>query len=766
MADSTFPDDFCSQPDTVGHNSGSAEGSPENVFPRMLGDYELLDKLGEGGMGVVYLARQSSAKRTVALKVIRPASLAGLGSRKQMMLDRFQIEAEAAASLEHNNIVTVYDVGEADGHRYFSMRYVPGSSLADLIHNGPLANQTAAEYMEPVARAVHTAHEQGVLHRDIKPQNVLIDSESGAALVADFGLAKLHGDQSELTRAGEVMGTPQFMSPEQATDSGRVTAQSDVYSLGATLYNLLTGRPVFQAATPLETLRQVLDEEPVDPCALNRDIDKDLSTICLKCLQKSPTNRYESALDLANELQRYLSGSPIHARPLGPLARVWRWSRRNRLVATLAVAATVGLVGGLATTTVAYFQTAAAHQRSEESFRQAIGMINVFFTSVSEETLLDQPGLQPLRYDLLKQARRYYSGFLRQREGDPDIQDQLADTHYRVGRITAEVESPEAALGNYEEALAIQQQLVADYPNSLAHRVSLADTLNAKGEALFFVGELDASIKVFRESKSIRQHLHDESPGDVELARKLANTYMNISVVLGNQEKRNESVSHLQTAQKIRSAVDKNHNDSKLLRDLAKGYYNLGKVLDDSNRLEESADNYREAIGTLEKLSQIESTMTDRHLTHLCLFSLAQTQFESVPDLAMSNYQRALDGAAPLAAANPSVVRFQQIVGLIHIGLAERYAQTGESEEELNSLNTAASTFRHLVAQDSATGTHADDLIVTLQMLTMAEVPEASQKSQLVRFRTQMLELAKQFPKIQAFADTAEEASIAIAELK
>ncbi len=765
MADSTFPDDFCSQPETVGHPTGSTE----DALPKMLGDYELLDKLGEGGMGVVYLARQRSANRTVALKVIRPANLAGLGPQKQRMLDRFQVEAEAAASLEHNNIVTVYDVGEADGHRYFSMRYVPGSSLADLIHNGPLENQVAAEYMEPVARAVHSAHEHGILHRDIKPQNILIDSDSGAALVADFGLAKLHGNQSELTRAGEVMGTPQFMSPEQAKDSGRVTAQSDVYSLGATLYNLLTGRPVFQAATPLETLRQVLDEDPVDPCDLNRAVDKDLSTICLKCLEKSATSRYESALEVADELRRYLSGEPIHARPLGPTARLWRWSRRNRLVATLAVAATVGLVGGLMTTTVAYFKTAAAYQHSEERLRKALGVVNIFFTRVSEETLLDQPGLQPLRHDLLKQAREHYVEFLKEEEGDPEIQDQLAETHYRVGRITAEIESPAAADEHYDRAITMQRALVAAYPESSAHRISLANTINAKGVALYRAGSA-TSIDVLRESQRLRQHLHDQTPDDVESARKLANTYMNISHILRDQKEFEASCTHLRTAQSIRLAVDKHQNDAKLLRDLAKGFYSLGAVLDQWDQLVESQDqlveaqdNYKNAIDAFEDLSRLQSTMTDQHLRHLCLFSLAKIQ---EPAVAIRSYQRALDGAVPLAAANPSVDRFQEIVGSINLDTAGLYADAGESEKELESLNTAASVFRRLIVQDPVAKEHREHLIVTLQMLAMAEAPQASQQSQLSRFRMMMLDLAAEFPDITDFADAAKEASDVIAELK
>ncbi len=529
MSDSTFPENFYSQPT----QDGDVPGASNAATPAELGDYELLKKLGEGGMGVVYLARQRSANRMVALKVIRPGSLETLGPEKQKkLLDRFRIEARAAANLDHNNIVTVYDVGEADGQRYFSMRYVAGSSLSDLLRDGPLKNRIAAQYLEPVARAVHDAHKHGVLHRDIKPQNILIDSETDSALVADFGLAKLNEQEDELTRAGEVMGTPQYMSPEQATDSAKVTAQSDVYSLGATLYHLLTGRPAFQAATPIETLRQVLDTDPVAPHDLNPAIDQDLNTICLKCLEKDPDNRYASAESLADELHRYLNGEPILARPLSPAGRLWRWSRRNPLVATLSIVAFVGLSGGLITTTVAYYKTEAAYQRSEESLRQALDTVDEFFTRVSEETLLEQPGLQPLRHDLLKQAREYYQGFLEQRRGDPEIQDMLAVAQFRIGRITAELGAPEKALAYYDQAITIQRRLVTSQANSQAHQIALADSLNAKGRALYRTGRLEDSLTTFQESQAVRQQLRDRAPQDLEIARKLANAHMNTSITL------------------------------------------------------------------------------------------------------------------------------------------------------------------------------------------------------------------------------------------
>ncbi|MHC4178895.1 MAG: serine/threonine-protein kinase, partial [Planctomycetota bacterium] len=334
-------------PDTQQAASATGEspgGAPSVSSLEEFGNYESLEEIGRGGMGVVYRARQRSANRTVALKVIRRDRLEALPrDTHTSALERFRQEAQAAARLEHENIVTVYEVGEVDRQPFFSMRYVDGQSLSQILREGPMGNRQAAGYLEPVARALHEAHSLGILHRDLKPQNILVDKKTDRALVADFGLAKLTEGQEELTREGEVMGTPPYMSPEQAKDSARVTAQTDVYALGATLYHVLTGRPPFQAANPLETLRQVIDEEAAPPRQLNPSIDRDLETVCLKCLEKEPTRRYDSAHALADDLRRYLNGEPILARPIGVFGRVVRWRRRKPALATaIAVAFLAG----------------------------------------------------------------------------------------------------------------------------------------------------------------------------------------------------------------------------------------------------------------------------------------------------------------------------------------------------------------------------------------------------------------------------------------
>jgi serine/threonine-protein kinase len=292
------------------------------------GDYELIEEIARGGMGVVYKARQVRLNRTVALKLI----LSGQFASKQEVL-RFRGEAEAAANLHHPNIVAIYETGEEKGQQYFSMEYVAGRNLAELVHERPLSSQRAARYIEQIARAIHYAHEQGTLHRDLKPSNVLIDANDQPR-ITDFGLAKrLRGDFG-LTITGQVLGSPGFMPPEQTSGKTRqVGPATDVYGLGAILYHLVTGRPPFQAATIEQVLQQLREQEPVPPRLLNASVRRALETICLKCLEKEPAKRYPSAQELAEELSRFLRDEPIVARPASRLEKVCRWGRRKPLSA-------------------------------------------------------------------------------------------------------------------------------------------------------------------------------------------------------------------------------------------------------------------------------------------------------------------------------------------------------------------------------------------------------------------------------------------------
>ena len=281
-----------------------------------LGDYELLEEVGRGGQGVVFRARQKSLNRTVALKVI---SLGQWASKAH--LKRFRREAEAAASFEHPGIVPIHEVGERDGSCYFSMKFIEGGQLDEVVRREPMSIRRAVELIAKVARTVHYAHEHGILHRDIKPGNILLD-QKGEPHLTDFGLARLVETESTVTRTLEVLGTPSYMAPEQAVgNNAAVSSATDVYGLGAVLYQLLTGHPPFAGGTTYETIKLLLETDPRQPRQLNPKIDRDLSTICLKCLEKDPQRRYPSALALAEDLERWLKHEPIQARRTGIFAR-------------------------------------------------------------------------------------------------------------------------------------------------------------------------------------------------------------------------------------------------------------------------------------------------------------------------------------------------------------------------------------------------------------------------------------------------------------
>ncbi len=347
--DSERTTDHVSQPDTDGSflsriaafwPTPAGQAAPAgNAAPAVPG-YEILGVLGRGGMGVVYQARHLALRRTVALKMIRDGAHAGPGE-----VARFQAEAQSVARLHHPNIVQVYEVGEAGGHPFCALEFVPGGSLAQRLAGTPQPPREAARLVQALARALQEAHQAGVIHRDLKPANVLL-AEDDTPKVTDFGLAKVLDDPSGRTQSGAILGTPSYMAPEQAAGRKDVGPAADVYALGAVLYECLTGRPPFRAASVLDTLLQVRTEEPVPPGRLQSKTPRDLETICLKCLHKEPARRYGSARDLADDLGRFLEGRPVQARPVGRLERAARWCRRNPLAAGLAAAVVLALLGG------------------------------------------------------------------------------------------------------------------------------------------------------------------------------------------------------------------------------------------------------------------------------------------------------------------------------------------------------------------------------------------------------------------------------------
>jgi Leucine-rich repeat (LRR) protein/tetratricopeptide (TPR) repeat protein len=397
-----------------------------------------VEEIARGGMGTVWRARQRKLNRVVALKLVHESHLPGESAAR-----RFRIEAEASAHLRHRHIVTVYEVGEIGGRYFLSMELLAGGSLADRLRREPLSPRSAAELVAKVARAVQHAHEQGVLHRDLKPANILLD-DTGEPRVSDFGLARLVESDHALTVSGQILGTPAYMSPEQARGEGggAVAGASDVYGLGAILYEALTGQPPFSGSSQLEVLRSVAEDEPARPSSIIARVDRDLETICLKCLEKSPAARYLTALALAEDLERWLAGEPIMARSVTTPERVWKWARRHpawaALWTTLALAIlTVTVLSILAEHRMAAvvarlraaapaFQAQALQLRDEQKFAEAQQKIELAIALVPENAdyhlLLGQMVQAQLR---LPEAAGHFREVLKRRPGDRSATENL-----------------------------------------------------------------------------------------------------------------------------------------------------------------------------------------------------------------------------------------------------------------------------------------------------------------------------------------------------
>jgi tetratricopeptide (TPR) repeat protein len=736
--------------------------------------FEILSELGRGGMGIVYRARQISTDRIVALKVVRTDVLASLPlASRASTLERFRHEAQAAAKIEHDNLVTVYEVGEASGQYYYAMKCVQGRSLYEMVRNGPLESRRAAGYLAPIARALQLAHERGILHRDLKPHNILVEERTDRPLLADFGLAKFGERQQDLTIAGEVMGTPSYMSPEQACDAAKVTSAADVYSLGATLYHITTGRAPFLSASLPETIRQICEVEPVPPWVLNPDIDRDLETICLKCLQKEPERRYASSAALADDLERYLEGRPILARPAGPVERLARWCHRNPRMAGMVATSAAFAILAVAAIVVGYVQTKAALAKSELRLAQAMAVVNDLFTRFSEDELLDEPGLQPLRKDLLERALKHYNYFLAESGGDARVRDEVAAARFRVGRITALIGAPDAAMHHLSVARQMQEELLAKEPGDAARLKSLADTLNALGSLHMEMKSPDKALESYQRAATIRTRLAEAQPDDANLKRLLANTWMHLGMVEVARKDPAGARAEMLRAQDLRQQLlRQDESFAKARRDLAMGFYQLAKLeLQGSERREEEAADYlKKAIDQFQALPREEQrSLRNRYYLAVCYRSLAAIlESHEKYDEALTNYEKASDPMESLAIGNPDVLEYQHELVVLALKKAVLYEEQNDLDAARAAWTQMQTTARELVRRDAQNDEYRRDLATSLSGLGGAELlagdPEQAART-LAAARDQLQQLLSRFPGepilSQQLADTL--ANLAIA---
>jgi tetratricopeptide (TPR) repeat protein len=638
--------------------------------PAVFGDYELLGELGRGGQGVVYRARHRGLGRVVALKTIAPAYLAGARA-----WERFQIEASAAARLDHPNIIPIYEVGERDGFCFYSMKLVEGTTIEQLVAGGvpdSEACQHVAAISVKVAQAVHHAHQRGVLHRDLKPSNILLDREHEPH-VSDFGLARQLTEDSTLTATQGLIGTPAYLPPEVAGGGIRqATVASDIYGLGAILYHLLTGRPPFGGGPIAATLRAVQETEPALPKALNPSVPRDLETICLKCLEKEPARRYASAQELAEDLGRFLRDEPIEARPLNPAERVWRSCRRKPALASVVVLALLlVLVLGIGSPIAAYRINQARRQaqagerqaRTEAAKSQQVaGFLKDMLAGVGPSVARGRD-TTVLREILDKTAERVGKELTNDPEVEFELRDTLADTYralglfnqmeamaregLRLARALEPGDTPAAAralyalataqwyLGRYNDAEATHRQSLAMRRRLLGREdPEIAVALNALGNTLLSQSKLAEAETVYREALAMRRRIHGDRNEFVAVSLD------NLAAVLEREGKLAEAEAAYRDALAMQQElVGSEHPDT------ASSIIMLAAVLREEGKVVEAIAMSREALALAHRLWHGEHPRVATALNNLALALRDYGEFaeaEMVFRQAVATYQKLL----------------------------------------------------------------------------------------------------------------------------
>ena len=492
-----------------------------------IGPFRLLNELGRGGMGIVYRAWDESLCRVVALKVLRP--------ERSEEVDRLRLvrEAQLAARFRDDHAVSVYSVVNPEGALpYLVMEYVEGPTLAELIASGVRPEtRRAAMLIAQIAGALEAAHAAGLIHRDVKPSNILIEQHTGRAKITDFGLARALTVSSSLSRDGFLAGTPTYMSPEQARGEPRLDGRSDVYGLGATLYETLTGVTPYRGAPHL-VLRQIIEEEPRPPRLLNDQVPRDLETSGLKAMAREPARRYQTAGLMADDLKRWLKNESIHARPVGRAERTYRWCRRNPGLTGLAAALLFVFLAGFLGVFWQWRRAELHLKESQASFARARRAVDQFYTRFYEEGVLNVAGMEKVRHEVLGEMLQYYRDFLAQHHDDSSLRRELAETCLRIGLLTFQQ-------GNKADALVVVRQAFADFEKLLPSSPDDRELQKRFGECLQHMamieldqGDLDSARRHLERGLGVVKRRSDEDPGNLQLRVGLARAYGNHAKLL------------------------------------------------------------------------------------------------------------------------------------------------------------------------------------------------------------------------------------------
>jgi serine/threonine-protein kinase len=719
----------------VGTAAGQTGGSPANDGMGDLGfslsedirqaspelievpGYDIVGELGRGGMGVVYKARQTGLNRWVALKMV----LAG-GHAGPVQLGRFRAEAEAVAGLQHPNIIQIYEVGQHRGLPYFSLEFVDGGSLAEKVHRQAQPPRNAAHMIETLARAMDYAHQRGIIHRDLKPANVLLTA-NGIPKITDFGLAKkLEGDSSQ-TKSGTLLGTPSYMAPEQARgEIHNIGPLADVYALGAMLYELLTGRPPFQAATPMDTLMRVTQQEVVPPSRMQPNIPRDLETICLKCLEKESNKRYATADRLAEDLRRFLSAEPILARPISGPERLLRWGKRNPKLALSLASIALLLIGVAGISLGAYFQISAEQARTEAQKKLAEAAaeqekvaryaaeaaekkaeqhakiagdqrtlaLNTLYGVLTrfEATIRDKEGMSELRKELTQMTAEGLKQVSRSVENAPLVDRSMGLSLQKMGDYYYEMGNTEEALKQIKKSLEIFEGLERTEPhdwlpfNSAISYDSLARTTRE------LVGDTGQALEYLQRSMHLREQLltRTRTPQPSADLRRIAlvisyDKIANVCDEIGDLKKAHDyATKSMQLSQEI---LKKSPQDLSMLQTLSGAYRCLGKNSDHSGNRDGGDKYYPLCLGIWEDATKAikgaETNVIIKKKTawsHLVLGDRAVElgQYQK----ALEEYNRANEMFLAIHKKEPQNAELQWWLANSHYGLASAKRLMGD----------------------------------------------------------------------------------------